>query len=69
MTLFKEDLDEVRCQSPGCDHKDHDDGFFLHGRCHMESGMEVQYMDGQLFVRCNTCKTQVAAVAVSSKIK
>ncbi len=68
MSLFKEDLDGATCDTPGCDHTEHgNEGMYLHGRCHEESGMEVEYKGGEIFVRCLKCKKQVACIAVASK--
>jgi hypothetical protein len=66
--LYREDLDSVGCTLPGCDHEHHGgDGIFLHSKCHLGSGMEVEYVDGKIIVRCLECKNPVATIAVASR--
>jgi hypothetical protein len=48
----------------GCDHTAHG-GLFLHPRCHPGRGLEVEYRDKLLYVRCKVCKKPVAEVAVA----
>jgi len=68
MTLYREDLDNTGCAVPGCDHKDHaDGGIFLHGKCHIESGVEAHYLKGELIIRCLKCKRPIATIAVASR--
>ncbi len=68
MALYREDLDAVGCGSPGCDHKDHQDGaIFLHAACHMGAGVEAEYKNGEVTIRCNECKGHVTTIAVANK--
>lgn len=68
MTLYREDLDNTGCAVPGCDHKNHEDGgIFMHGKCHMEAGSRVQYLKGELIIRCGECESPIAIIAVASR--
>lgn len=60
------DLDHVHCSVPGCT-TEHAGGnsVFLHGRCHVGAGNEVEYVDGLLHIRCTRCKREVAAIQVA----
>lgn len=57
-------LDQMRCASPGCTHEKHG-GLFLHGRCHIGEGNEVEYRDGVLYVRCCVCQRQIVDIQVA----
>jgi len=62
--LCKEELDaamQCGCGEPGCTAK----AEYLHAACHMESGLEVRYVDGIMEIRCNECKKPVVAVAIA----
>lgn len=68
--LTRTQLDTMRC---GVDHGGkpcpHDSGpLFIHGRCHMGAGNEVEYRDGVLYIRCRECKAQVVDVAVAPRL-
>lgn len=69
MALYKEALDATECSVPGCDHKDHAPGYFLHSKCHTGSPVWVMYLNGNLFVTCSVCKKVVASIAVASIAK
>lgn len=40
---------------------------YIHGRCHMSAGMEVEYIDGVLNVRCVECKKPTASIHVATR--
>lgn len=61
------DLDNQSCEVPGCRHN-HAPGstpLYLHPRCHPRQGVEVEYRDGVLYVRCHVCKMRVGEFAVA----
>lgn len=63
--LTANELNGLTCGAPGCTHNDHESGMFLHSRCHPKAGTEVEYRNGVLYVRCNTCKKTTANIAVA----
>lgn len=68
--ITRKELDRMAaggCQSPDCDHKEHGDTFFLHGRCHVGGQIEVSYRAGSgvLRVGCRECGKVIALVAVA----
>jgi LSD1 subclass zinc finger protein len=63
------ELDAATCSTPGCDHSSHDGvPMTLAGRCHPESATVCAYLDGLLSVKCATCNTAIALVAVASTL-
>ena len=64
--LTRADLDHAHCGVSGCttEHAG-GDSLFLHGRCHVGAGSEVEYVDGMLHVRCRVCKKGVALIQVA----
>jgi hypothetical protein len=62
--LYKKHLDDMSCNSPGCDHKAHKDGLYLHGRCHPDSGTFTLRNDGYAAISCKTCGLPIASVAI-----
>lgn len=64
--LYREDLDPMHCQTPGCDHAAHD-GLYLVSRCHPRAGASVMYHDGTMFVTCRICGKDIASIAVASR--
>jgi hypothetical protein len=38
-----------------------------HPSCHIGAGVEVEYFDGKLTLRCNKCQKFVAEIAVASQ--
>lgn len=72
MLYTKAILDDVAafgCQMPGCDHKNHDNTFFLHARCHPAADAEVSYTAGSgvLKVACRVCSKVIAEVKVAEE--
>lgn len=65
MALYREQLDRMTCQTPGCNHSSHD-GMFFHGRCHVQSPTWAEYKDGNLTVTCAECKSVICVIAVAS---
>lgn len=67
--LFREDLNEVKCDCPDCqDDITSGHEFYIHSKCHLHAGLEVSYRgDGTLVLRCNECQTLVTEVAVASR--
>ena len=61
-------LDHMRCGFEGCT-TEHGGGesMFLHGRCHMGAGNQVEYVDGLLHIRCARCKAGVALIKVADE--
>jgi len=64
--LYREDLDGMRCDIPGCSHA-HEGPIYLHGQCHPSAGCRASYADGVLTVRCRACKAPIAAIAVATR--
>lgn len=64
--LSRADLDHMRCKVPGCT-TEHAGGepIFLHGRCHIGAGNEIEYVDGLLHIRCRLCKQYVGLIKVA----
>lgn len=60
-----DDIISGGCDYPGCDHSLHD-GMFLHSRCHLDAGCEVEYKDGTLHIRCVVCKSTILDVVVAA---
>lgn len=38
---------------------------FLHGRCHIHAGVEAEYMNGVVTIRCLECKKHIVALRVA----
>lgn len=59
-------LNQMQCQVPGCNHKDHT-ALYLRARCHMTAGVTVRYdrEPGTLTIRCEACESLVATVQVA----
>lgn len=66
MALVKEQLDEMHCTRPGCDHTGHD-GLMMHARCHEEDPPWAEYKDGVMTFTCSVCDRFVAAFEVASE--
>lgn len=69
MPLTKRELDEMAtggCQSPGCNHEDHDHGIIFHGRCHEGGDIEASYKVGSgiLVIACRVCQKVIAKIGV-----
>lgn len=66
--LTRATLDHMRCGIPGCA-STHDEAepMFLHGRCHMGAGNEVEYLNGVITVRCRICKKLVVQAKVAEQ--
>jgi hypothetical protein len=62
--LYKKHLDDMSCNSPGCDHKAHKDGLYLHGRRHPDSGTFIFYNDECAAISCTRCGLGVTSVAI-----
>jgi hypothetical protein len=65
---MKEDLDQLRCQTPNCSC----DGriLILSSKCSCKgAGLEVAYdvVHGAILVQCAACHTEVLAFAVASR--
>jgi hypothetical protein len=58
----RETLDQMQCGHPGCT-EEHGE-LYLHGRCHINSNVQVCYYQGKLLVVCGTCKKSVVMVEV-----
>lgn len=58
-------LDHVRCGIPDCTSEHEGEPIYLHGRCHMGAGNEVEYLDGVLSIRCVRCKKEVGRIKVA----
>jgi hypothetical protein len=66
MALHRSELDDMTCQSPGCDHTAHD-GMFLHSACHPTAATWAEYQPktGLLRVTCAACDELLAEIAVA----
>jgi hypothetical protein len=56
------------CQGEGCTHDTHEEGVWLHGRCHPSAGVSVHYLNGVLTVSCFRCHKAIAAIAVADAV-
>jgi len=65
--LSRAELDKMSCDMPDCDHKHDNEAapLFLHARCHLNSAVEVEYLQGILMIRCALCKHPVVDIAVA----
>jgi hypothetical protein len=63
---FKEDLDQLGCGVPGCEHSHHD-GIYLHARCHLDAPTWASYREGVLTLTCSRCGRHVDAVAIAAR--
>lgn len=68
--LTKADLDKAAragCQTPGCDHKNHEQKIFLHSRCHPAAGVEAMYKEGAgiVVLKCRTCRALITQIKVA----
>jgi hypothetical protein len=66
-TIYRESLDGMTCQNPGCDHTSHDHGLYLSPGCHPGGPVFALYDMGVLKIECATCHRPVAEVAVAWK--
>jgi hypothetical protein len=66
VAAYKEDLDGTQCSVPNCTH-DHEQGFFLHAKCHPGSPTWAMYLNGRLFITCAECKEIIVVIEVASK--
>ena len=60
-TEYKEDLDLIRCD---CGRHACEDAIILRPACH-DGGLQVDYFNGVLTLRCFVCLREVAQVAVA----
>ena len=67
MALYREDLEQFRCDVPDCDESAHTDEIYLHPRCHMESPTWVHYRADVLTIECAKCGRIVATVVIASR--
>ena len=69
MTLYLEDLENLQCNHPNCDHTSHDAEMYFHGRCHPDSPTWTLFnrVSGEIFVVCAECEREVACIAVARK--
>lgn len=59
------ELDRATCSTLGCDHKAHaGKPLFLHPLCHPGRGINAEYVDGVLTLRCKPCNAFIVAVEV-----
>ena len=67
--LYKEQLDQMRCTTIGCDHSLHSDLVFVNPRCHDSAGVDFCYdhQSGSLWIVCHECKRPVLGVAVAEE--
>ena len=65
--LTQADLKGQGCQVPGCDHSDHYDTLFLHGRCHPHAAVTAAYMKatGIIVIRCHKCDALIAELKIA----
>lgn len=63
MALTRRELDAGRCQTPGCC-EDHGP-LYLNPRCHPGGGVDVSYVNGELFIMCKPCGKLVTSVEVA----
>jgi len=61
--ITKQDLEELTCANPECDHK-YDDELILASQCHTGAPMRVAYdrLLGQIIVRCAICELEVIRI-------
>lgn len=64
-TEYKEDLDLMQCD---CGRHALEDAIIIKPACHDE-GVQVEYFDGLLTLRCFVCDRFVVQVAVAKKIR
>jgi len=62
--LIRRDLENIRCDVPGCTHVNHPDGLPFHAVCHPSSLLQLWYADGVMTVKCGSCRTIVCRIAV-----
>ncbi len=65
MPLYREDLNPMRCQEPGCTCTEIE----LSSRCHPRAGTVVRYdwAAGTIKVKCAKCEAAIAAISVASR--
>jgi hypothetical protein len=67
-TLYRLDLDDAQCSNPACPRPLHEHGpVYLDQACHPDAGLDVYYLDGELFLRCKQCALPVAQIAVKER--
>jgi hypothetical protein len=66
--LYREDLDELICCTPGCT-EDHSGPLYYHPKCHPHAGTLVVMHRGSdhIHVICMTCEKPVVEIAVASR--
>lgn len=63
--LTRAELDQTKCNNPGCDHTAHDSGLLLLAGCHPHAGVVVLYRLGVLTISCNECQKLAAEIEVA----
>ena len=64
-TFYTEQLNEFTCDVEGCD-CGASDGLFLVSQCHPNSGVNVQYKQGIIYITCHECGEPVINIAAGS---
>jgi hypothetical protein len=67
--LYLEQLEQLKCGNPDCDHTSHDKALILGQNCHPFAGTKVTVnaMEGFLTVQCNDCEAMVCEIAIASQ--
>lgn len=65
--LTQKDMNRGRCAVEGCDHRDHDQTLFFHGKCHPQAPVAASYSKttGTITIRCHRCTAFIAEVRVA----
>ena len=68
MPFYLEDLEQLKCTNPDCDHTAHDKMLFLNQQCHPGAGAKVciNAMEGVLTATCLECDAMVCEIAIAS---
>ena|ERR1700724_1271997 len=69
--LNRYDLDLLAargCQTPGCDHRNHD-AVYLHARCHVASPLWAEYYGSALRLCCRKCRGLIEMVEATSALE
>jgi len=67
MALYREDIEQFRCDFPGCPETPHTDEIYFHPRCHLESPTWAHYRGDVLTIECAQCGREVATIVVASR--
>lgn len=65
-SVYREQLDKLRCGNEDPEHECDHDELYLHSRCHPRSPVWAVYGDGKLQLQCAECDQTIVAVAVAS---